>query len=373
MIKKLLTLTLLTLSVFFLVGFKAQTQADEIVPGPLVKFGQTVYLKGQVDGDVFLFGGEVIVDATVSGDLIVIAGQADIKGKIRDDLRVIAGQLDLQAQVGDDASLLAGQLEINPDSTIGNSLLAAGGMIVFNGQIGDKVWLTAGRVRFNGQADDDVSIKAGSIDIYPDTIINADLDLTYGQPPAINQKAQILGRISRHPKPPAPHYYLPLVKKITALFIIEKITQLVIEILIGWLLIGLLSKPIKPLVNLCLKQPGDAIGWGFLSLTLIPVLAILFIISLIGIPLGIVTFMIYGFSLFAAHLLVSLILGSRLLNDAAFKKPYLSFALGLVIITLLKLIPVIGWLAYFIFILLGLGTLTLQTKTLILGLKRRHE
>lgn len=365
MIKKLLTLTLLTLSAFFLVGFKAQTQANEIIPGPLVKFGQTVYLKGQVDGDVFLFGGEVIVDATVSGDLIVVAGQADIKGKIRDDLRITAGQLNLQAQVGDDASLIAGQLEINPDSTIANSLLAAGGIIVLNGQIGDKVWLTASRVRFNGQADNDVSIKAGSIDIYPDTIINANLNLTYGQPPTINPKAQILGRISQHPKPLAPHSYLPLVKKITTLFIIEQITQLVIEILIGWLLIGLLSKPIKPLVNLCLKQPGDAIGWGFLSLVLTPVLGVLFIVTLIGIPLGIFTFMIYGLALFIARLLVSLVLGSRLLKDQAFKKPYLSFALGLSLVTLLKLIPFIGWLAYFVLILLGLGTLTLQVKSLI--------
>lgn len=165
-------------------------------------------------------------------------------------------------------------------------------------------------------------------------------------------------------------HFKPNFKVIAGLILLEKLSSLTIEILIGWLLIFFLPQLAKQLVSLGLKQPGAAIGWGLLFLTVIPLLACLFIITLIGIPLGMVTILIYVISLLLAKLLVSLSLGSRLLKDVRFQKPYLSLALGLVIMVILQLIPIFGWLAYFILILFGLGTLTLQEKTLLTRLKK---
>lgn len=162
----------------------------------------------------------------------------------------------------------------------------------------------------------------------------------------------------------------PTFKTITGLILLEKLASLTIEILIGWLLILLLPQLTKQLVSLGLKQPGAAIGWGLLFLTVIPLLACLFIITLIGIPLGVVTILIYVISLSLAKLLAGLSLGSRLLKDAKLQKPYLSLVLGLVIMVILQLIPIFGWLAYFILILFGLGLLTLQEKTLLTRLKK---
>lgn len=162
----------------------------------------------------------------------------------------------------------------------------------------------------------------------------------------------------------------PTFKTITGLILLEKLASLTIEILVGWLLILLLPQLIRQLLSLGLKQPGAAIGWGLLFLTVIPLLACLFIISLIGIPLGVVTILIYAISLSLAKLLAGLSLGSRLLKDVKLQKPYLSLVLGLVIMVILQLIPIFGWLAYFILILFGLGLLTLQEKTLLTRLKK---
>lgn len=348
--KKLSTAILLLLATVGLTGFTANPPALS----PLVKFDKTIYLDGSVDGDVFLFANEVTVNATISGDLIVFAGQADIQGSVRDDLRVVAGQLNLNAAVGDDVSLAAGQIEIGPNSKIINSFIAA-----------------AGRVRFDGQAEKDVTIFAGSVDIFPHAKINGNLNLELGQPPVISSQAQISGQINQtlKPKKILPRFK-PTFKTITGLILLEKLATLTIEILIGWLLIALLPQLAEQLLSLGLKQPGAAIGWGLLFLTFIPLLACLFIITLIGIPLGVVTILIYIVSLSLAKLLTGLSLGSRLLKDEKFQKPYLSLVLGLAIMAILQLIPVFGWLAYFILILFGLGLLTLQEKTLFTRLKK---
>lgn len=356
--KKLSAVILLFLLAAGLTGFTAPTPASY----PTVRFDRTIYLDGSVDGDVFLFANEVTVNATISGDLIVFAGQADIQGSVADDLRVVAGQLNLNAAIGDDVSLAAGQIEIGSNSKIINSFIAA-----------------AGRVRFDGQVNQDVLIYAGSVDIFPHAIINGNLNLELGRPPVISPQAQINGQIEETLKPELAQnarlkkfisHLKPTFKTITGLILLEKLASLTIEILIGWLLILLLPQLIKQLVSLGLKQPGAAIGWGLLFLTVVPLLACLFIITLIGIPLGVVTILIYAVSLLLAKLLVSLSLGSRLLKDVKFKKPYLSLTLGLVIMVILQLIPVFGWLTYFILILFGLGVLTLQEKTLLTHLKK---
>lgn len=348
--KKLSTTILLLLAAVGLTGFTF----DQSAFGPTVKIDKTIYLDGQIDGDVFLFANEVTVNATISGDLIVFAGQADIQGSVRDDLRVVAGQLNLNAAIGDDVSLAAGQIDISEDTKINNSFIAA-----------------AGRVRFDGQAEKDVTIFAGSVDIFPHATIAGNLNLELGQPPVINSQAQIAGEINQtlKPKKIMPHFK-PAFKTITGLILLEKLASLTIEALIGWLLIVLLPQLAKQLLSLGLKQPGAAIGWGLLFLTVVPLLACLFIITLIGIPLGVVTILIYIVSLSLAKLLVGLSLGSRLLKDEKFQKPYLSLVLGLAIMAILQLIPVFGWLAYFILILFGLGLLTLQEKTLLTRLKK---
>ncbi|KKS80437.1 MAG: hypothetical protein UV54_C0006G0012 [Candidatus Beckwithbacteria bacterium GW2011_GWA2_43_10] len=163
---------------------------------------------------------------------------------------------------------------------------------------------------------------------------------------------------------------IPTLKVITGLILLEKLASLTIEILIGWLLIAFLPQLVKQLVSLGLKQPGAVIGWGLLFLTAMPLLASLFIISLIGIPLGVVTILFYLVSFPLAKLLAAFSLGSRLLKDVRLEKPYLSLALGLIIMVILQLIPIFGWLAYFILILFGLGILTLQEKTLLARLKK---
>jgi len=355
-------------------------QSDQIIQGPLFKAGKSIYLQGEVDGDVFLVGGEVIVDATISGDLIVVAGQVNIKGNILDDLRLAAGQIDVNAHIEGDVSLAGGQVTLEPGTTINNHLAIAAGLIEYNGQVSKNAWLNSGRIRFNGQAEKDVFINAGTIDVYSDTVINGNLKITYGEKPIISNRAVISGDLIEEKslplegRPSSKNLQLeksPAVKKITAFFVLQKLMSLTINVLIGWLLITLLPGLAKKLVQISHRQSGSAIGWGFLTLLITPIIGLVFTISLIGIPLGVLTFLYYGFSLYLAQLIAALIIGSHLLKDIKFKKPYKNLALGAIVLALLKLVPILGWITYFILTLFGLGTLTLQEKSVLAKLRKK--
>jgi hypothetical protein len=166
--------------------------------------------------------------------------------------------------------------------------------------------------------------------------------------------------------------HLPLAKKITLLVIVQKLAALLVDILIGLLLLAFLFKPAESLVKIVFDQPGQALAWGFLKFIFVPIIAVLLLISLIGIPLGVLIFMLYGFSLYVAKLIASLFIGSKLLADRKLTRPYQSFVLGAVVMALLQLVPLVGWLAYFLFILLGLGSLALKEKTAFEQLKHQR-
>jgi len=358
--KKLLTgLGILLISIFFL-GFSPSL----VQTGPIVKAGDTIYLDGQIDGDVILFGGEVVVNATISGDLIVFAGQADISGQVGNDLRVVAGRLTLDdLSVNDDVSLAAGQIEVSPNTTLDQSLL-----------------LAAGKIRFNGQVSGEATILAASIDIFPQAKFNQSLKLFYGQTPKINSSAQIAGELMQTYQPALDQSQFtqklsskksPAVKTLTGFFFLERLSTLTVEILVGWLLILLLPELIRRLIKLGSTQASAALGWGFIFLSLTPLIILTLVLTLIGIPIAVVVLLIYIISLSLAKLLAALILGSRLLKDPVAKKPYHSLVLGALILSLLQIVPVFGWLAYFILVLYGLGILVLSGRSLLTRFKKK--
>lgn len=349
--KKLILSSILIFLSIFTVGLKPAYA--ETLKGPVFKADESITFNETVDGDVFLLGGEVTVNATISGDLIVLAGQADIRGTIDGDLRVTAGQLDVGAIVNDDASLASGQIKLNSNSIINNTLTAAAGAISLNGQVVNQAWLIGGK-----------------INILEGAKVGGDLKVFHQSEPIIHPQSKISGDLITKQLESNDFDYqndfnfkdTKVVKKITTFMVVQKLMALVIEILIGALLIYLAPKLSKTLVKLSQKKPGQTIGWGFLTVVIFPVVFILLLISLIGIPLAVLSVFVFSFSIYLARLLSGLSLGNNLLKDKKLK-PYHSLALGMLILSVLKLIPVVGWLVYFIFILNGLGTLALHAKT----------
>lgn len=346
-----LILSWLLITLGFIVTFKPVHA--ETIKGPIFKAEEVINFNDTVDGDVFLLSGDVTVNATISGDLIVLAGQADINGTIDGDLRVAAGQIDLGATVNDDVTLAAGQIKTTPTTQIKNTLTAAGGAINLNGQVGDNAWLTGGQINILSNAQ-----------------LGNDLKIFHQQDPVIDPQATIFGdlitkQIDPQETESGKNFNFSqnkMVKKVTAFVAVQKLVALSIEILIGALLIVLMPKLSKLLIKLNQLKPPQNIGWGFLTLITVPVASILLFISLIGIPLAVFALMLYGFAIYLARVLAGLSLGNNLLKDKQFKKPYHSLALGLVVLSLLKLVPLVGWLAYFFFILNGLGTLVMHAN-----------
>ncbi|MDO8670408.1 MAG: polymer-forming cytoskeletal protein [Dehalococcoidia bacterium] len=91
-----------------------------------VVFGKSVVIEREdnVD-DLVVFGGNVKVLGIIKGDLVVFGGEASVSGEIRGDMVVFGGSvnLDSTASVRGDLVTFGGSLRKDPEATVGGSVV----------------------------------------------------------------------------------------------------------------------------------------------------------------------------------------------------------------------------------------------------------
>ena len=114
-----------------------------------------------------------------------------------------------------------------------------------------------------------------------------------------------------------------------------------------------------------MKTPWKCLLYGFLYFVLLPVIAIVFLITIIGFPIALLLFAMYGFVIFFAKPLTALVLArwTELYYKKKWGKVTIFFvSIGLyVLLKLIGLVPVVGWIIVLLLILLAFGAL-LETK-----------
>jgi hypothetical protein len=106
-----------------------------------------------------------------------------------------------------------------------------------------------------------------------------------------------------------------------------------------------------------LQNYFSKIGIGFIALIIIPIVSIISICTMIGIPIGLILIASYLVALYFTMLITAYVLGNKLYT-LGFKKEYnfytVSF-IGLIVIKALELVPIVSSIIGFFSLLFGLG------------------
>ncbi|MBQ9019263.1 MAG: hypothetical protein IJ097_02995 [Bacilli bacterium] len=100
---------------------------------------------------------------------------------------------------------------------------------------------------------------------------------------------------------------------------------------------------------------------GFAFLILLPIAAVILMITVVGIPLSIVSLIVYGLLVYLSIIPTTYYFGN-LVFGKSIKNKYGIFTLSLLIIYLIRIIPIIGGLVGFISLIFGLGMYTILFK-----------
>jgi hypothetical protein len=326
----------------------------EVVNDDLFIGAQTVEIAGTVNGDVFIGAQTVKVTGTVNGNLHVGANVLDLSGVVKGN--VYGGAQNVlvsSAKIGGSLLVGAATVSIDKDSSVGGSVLVGAGAFTFDSQV--KRSLYAG---------------AGSLTIGDNTRIGKDLYYSSGDNQGevkISESAKISGNVykSEVDTAKADKEVEAAKKQIPGIFNGFKFGLSLISfigaLIVGFLYFKFFPKSFTESSKLVTGSFWKSLGAGFLvSISFIPGLIIL-LITVVGIPVAGMAILILALYSSLAKIVVGSAFGNYLSQKFNWKiSTYGAFAIGLLLIYLLKMIPVIGFLAGLTVLWSGLGALTLQ-------------
>jgi len=319
-----IALTLILLLTFAAPAFAQGPVGDQVI------FGRNLTLKAEetIQGNVIVFGGNVNLPASakIDGDLVVFGGNAGIDGTVTGDIGMIGGNI-----------------------TLGETAVVQGDI----GLVGGRSNVTEG-AKVNGRIENLTEFGRDYGDYYDD-------DEWHGVAPPV---PPVFDGADFN-TPGWSHRFFDFVTDI-----VSAIALLVVLGLISWLVATFMPEQIDSVSNTVIESAPISFGVGLLTavvaaVMLIPSLLLIITICLALIPIA--GYVLLGVAGLFGWIVIGQIVGYRLLVATGQYAPNFAFStmVGVIVLTLMANMPVLGSIPClgFIFNLIGFLVLVLAGLT----------
>jgi len=339
----------------FRVGEQPTLGASERTAGNFYIAGGNVTASGRVQGDIAAAGGNVLMSGPVSEDVAAAGGSITILSDVGGDERVAGGNIIIHGRIEGDLAAAGGQVQLS-GAGVGGDVLWGGGTLRIDAPVAGNLELAGGDVFINAPVKGNVHFKGGTLTLGSGASIGGDLTYSSPKEAKIQEGAVIKGKTSYEPRSD--------VRKTakTGILVLLSIAFLLkfLMTLAGALVLGLVFKRYAmALVNGVTSKPLLELGRGFAALILLPAASVIFLITVIGIPLGALGLIAFAgivlFASIAAPILLGSIVRRWISKSAEYDITWTTILLGAVLFTLLTFVPFVGWLAKFALILMTIG------------------
>lgn len=321
------------------VGMVTAQPVQQASPAQTGASGTLVVEEGQTSNGISTVAGTVVIRGTVNGDVNVVSGDVVIEesGTVTGNVNGATGSLRIAGTVGGNVDVAAGSIVVDRSAQIGGNLNIGTGSVLIAGEI-------AG----------DVTVGADEIRVAPSAVIAG--DLRYDGALTLQEGATVDGSVIRDdsiggigPMGMGANWHIPnWVNTIYGFFA---------NLLLGVLLLALFPRFSNDVADSVGERTLRSGGWGLLLLFGIPVVLVAFAITIIGIPVALLGLMLYVLAIWIGVVYGEYAVGRYLLARFGGEGRWTALLLGLVLFALLGLLPVIGGIAVFLALLVGLGAL----------------
>ena len=296
-------------------------------------------------------------------DVYAVGNSIRFSGNIKADLIAAGNNINIQTQ------------------SIGGSIRAAGATIIINSKVERNITIAAANVNIESETKaKGIYISSGDVNFEgeaEDLIINGDIVTVNGLVTGnakinctrliIGEKAKVIGEFKVKSKGDIEILgdfnindivfekikydtnETNLLKKVN---VFNKLTSIVTAIILALLITLFCNKYNDKAVKNIESKPWMIFLIGFATLVILPIASILLFITIVGIPVSIISLIIYALIIYLAPIFTSIILGKVVLKNS---NPYISAIIFTLVVKILSFIPYIGKFIIFACILISLG------------------
>jgi hypothetical protein len=251
------------------------------------------------ENDQVVLTGELLIEADRTVDTAVIFnGRATIDGTVREDLFVLNGDTEISGTVDGDVVVFNGDVAVRSGAEIGGDLVT----------------------QSTPQVEDDATIRGSQTNV----ATKFDYDVS-----------GFAGRF------------------------VWWLGYTVSVLILGLLLLAFAPHLDQAVVETIRTRLGSSIGWGVALFFLLPIAAVLLLVTVVGIPLGLFVLLALALIYTVGYTVATLGVGRVVMRTSS---RYVAFLVGLVILRALALIPVVGGLLWLLASAWGLGSLAVAIR-----------
>jgi len=348
--------------------------------------GGTVTINAPIYGDVIIAGGTISINDTIMNDLLLAGGNVTINSYVADDIRCAGGELHVLKNVGGDLVITGGTVEIARGVIINGGLITGGGNIIAHGAINGDVRAGAASFTFDGIANKNFDCRADKLIMngsVAGTSVLAAREIIIQTGASFNNNVRFWNKQGKLDFKQSVKngnavfdptlkiassnwYYLGHVTVVGLIWYLLTVFSFIL--LIQYLFANTFKKAGHAAGHSLLKS----LGLGFLFFIGVPVAVVLLLITIIGIPIGLILMASYAVVAVLATIITSLVLANWYNDRFGYNWHYwkISFsAMGVfILLKLVSFTPLMGW-----FIMIAIACIAFGVVLRSIDWKRKHS
>jgi cytoskeletal protein CcmA (bactofilin family) len=319
--------------------------------------GATVTLQGEIAEDAHAVGFDVDADAATGGDLYLMGFSVSLRGSVAGDLTASGFSVRTapDAEVAGNARLTGAKVTI--EGPVGGAVMAVGGTVTLDAQVDGDVFLTGETLVFGKDAriGGTLTYSAPTRMDIPESVVAADrITFEPYHRSDVMKNAQEMWSDWEYP-------VLPTFMSVLGAFLVT----VGFFVVIGALFLALVPNRVRLLRRKIEARPGKALLFGALGLSILFGLVPISALTVIGLPLvpivllGLVAIWTLGYILGAYALTMRALHSFGSEENPKIWVRLVALVIGVTVASLLNFIPVLGWMANFALVLLGIGGMSM--------------
>lgn len=347
------------------VGEQQMVGSAEKIAGNLYIAGGTVNVAGAPAGDVVGAGGTVLIGGTIGRDVLLVGGNVTMLGPIAGNARLAGGNVTVQGPIGGDLMAGGGQIIVG-SPTIGGDVIIGGGTVTLTSAVTGSVRVAGGDVVIDGPVAGNLYVKAKKVTLKKNAVITGSFIYSAQTEAVLEEGAAVQGATEFTPMTEGADLQNADAETFGFLgsfvsFFMQLACALVVALFFKRYAARLVSHGVTGTI--------PALGVGFVTLVVWPVAALLLLVTVIGVPLGIMGMLGYILLLMFAWIMAPVVLGAYLhmllFKPQQHEVSWRTILLGTAVYGILGLIPVVGWIAQFVLILIVLGAVIQIKRSIV--------
>ncbi|HLH30222.1 MAG TPA: zf-HC2 domain-containing protein [Terriglobia bacterium] len=336
--------------------------AGETIDDTLVVMGESaVDIEGTVNGDLIALARDVRVKGTVKGNVVSFAERTEIDGTVEGSILGTGGLVEVRGNVARNLYGLAGSVAISEGAHIDGNASMFVGEATLDGSVGKDFNAYSARATGWGPFQRSMFSHGAVIQILSHARVgrNVYAKVAESESAIVDPAAAIKGQKSIAVTPVPPSRYT------TASFYVRQTIWMAAAFVFG---LGLLWA-VPGLGRFQVGSGQDLLvtgGIGLAAAVVPPVAALLISLTLVGLPLGLLTAAVWIAALYTSKIVIAAFLGRSLLQNRGLSESSMPVTLlaGLVLVFFSVNLPYVGGVINFLLVILGLGGVAMTSYRL---------